>query len=86
MGRLLKHKEINRVHPKCAEETGQYKKAVATAKKIKIESTAIKGIQEGIRKIIEKQDMFNPKEKGRKYNLQVAIASYPAPFLKKKVR
>lgn len=75
---------------KLYDETGQIEKAVAMAKEVKIESTAIKEIQEEMRKIIEKQDnaqeMFNHKGKGRKPNRQVAIASCPAPFLKKKAR
>lgn len=80
---------------KLYNETGQREKAVATAKEllskeVKIESTAVKEIQEEMRKIIETQDntqnMFNPKGKGRKHNQQVATASCPAPFLKKKVR
>jgi tetratricopeptide (TPR) repeat protein len=55
---------------KLYDETGQHEKAVTVAKellskKIKIESTAVKEIQEEMRKIIEKQEntqnMFNPK-------------------------
>ena len=74
-------------------ETGQHEKAVAIAKEllgkdVKIESTAVKEIQEAMKKIIEKQDntqeMFNPKGKGRKHNQQVATASCPAPFQKRK--
>ncbi|MEI8204443.1 MAG: O-antigen ligase family protein, partial [Bacteroidota bacterium] len=80
---------------KLYDETGQHEKAVATAKEllgkeVKIESTAVKEIQEEMRKIIEKQEnsqnIFNPKGKGRKHNQRVATASCPAPFLKKKVR
>ena len=77
---------------KLYNETGQKEKAVAMAnkvmgKEVKIKSTAVEEIQEEMRKIIEKQnntqDMSNPKGKDRKYNLQVATASCPAPFLKK---
>lgn len=80
---------------KLFDETGQPKKAVEMAKKVmekevKIESTAIQEIQEEMRMIIEKhgniQDMSNSEGKGRKHNHQVATASCPAPFLKKKVR
>jgi len=62
---------------KLYDETGQHEKAVATAKEllskdVKIESTAVKEIQEEMRKIIEKQEntqnMLNPKGKGRKHN------------------
>lgn len=76
-------------------ETGQQVKAVQLAnelleKEVKIESTAVEEIKEEMKKIIEKQyntqDMFNHKGKGRKHNYQVATASCPAPFLKKKVR
>jgi hypothetical protein len=77
---------------KLYDESGQKEKAVALAKEVikkevKIESTAIKEIREEMRKIMEKQDnaegMSSLKGKGRKHNHQVAIASCPAPFLKK---
>jgi hypothetical protein len=74
---------------KLYDETGQHEKAVTVAKEllskeIKIESTAVKEIQEEMRKIIEKQgntqDIYNPKGKGRKHNQRVETASCPAPF------
>jgi len=94
------HMDPSRFYPKYLlaklyDETGQHEKAAATAKEllakeVKIESSAIKEIQEEMRKIIDKQEnsqnMFNPKGKGRKHNQQVATASCPAPFPKKKAR
>jgi tetratricopeptide (TPR) repeat protein len=51
---------------KLYDETGQHEKSVATAKEllgkeVKIESTAVKEIQEEMRKIIEKQDSVQNK-------------------------
>jgi O-antigen ligase len=80
---------------KLYDETGQHEKAVAIAKEllskeIKIESTAVKEIQEEMKKIIEEQEntqnIFNHKGKNRKLNPQKLTASCSSPFLKKKAR